>query len=150
MPDFTVSPVTQNHQTAVGKGIWHTEQVTSAGDWEGGVENEDHFKNQNWSLSSLLMERQMQILVILVRPSFLGWLTGQMISVAHMKGASRTPGEGMRKSVQGLPNEGGGTGYESMSPVSHQRMSETAPSQPFHAHRARLCWSGIYSLIKSQ
>ena len=35
MPDFTVSPVTQNHQTAVGKGIWHGVQVTSIGVCEG-------------------------------------------------------------------------------------------------------------------
>lgn len=38
MPDFTASPVTQNHQTAVGQGIWHKEQVTSArGVWKRGT-----------------------------------------------------------------------------------------------------------------
>lgn len=53
MPDFAVSPVTRNHLTAVGKGIWHSGQVPSA---RGTVENEDHFKDQIWSLSSLVRQ----------------------------------------------------------------------------------------------
>lgn len=48
MPDFTVSLVTPNHQTAVGKGIWHWEQVTSAR----GHRKWGPLKHQPWPLFS--------------------------------------------------------------------------------------------------
>lgn len=43
-----MSPATQNHQTAVGKGIWQEEQVTSARGR--GVEKEGHSENQTRGL----------------------------------------------------------------------------------------------------
>ena len=92
MPDFTVSPVTQNHQTAVGKGIWHKEQVTSArGVWKMRTTLRIRI---GLFLLFYRTERRMQILVILVGTSFSGWLICQMVSAAQIKGASQTPWAG--------------------------------------------------------
>lgn len=54
MPDFTVSPVTQNHQTAVGKAFSLGRRSTSVGVGGGECRRRRPFEESEWSLNSFL------------------------------------------------------------------------------------------------
>lgn len=110
MLDFTMSPVTQNHQTAVGKGIWQEEQVTSARGW--GVAKEDHSKNQTGSFSSFPCQggttaniSHLCLVFILKLANMSNGLSGKLES----EGVHKHPGQGMRKEVPRLRKEGAGS-----------------------------------------
>lgn len=131
MLDFTMSPATQNHQTAVGKGIWQEEQVTSARGR--GVEKEDHSKNQTGSFSPFPCQGGTTANISHLCPDFIlklanmsNGLSGKLESEVH-----KHPEQGMKKEVPRLRKEGGGSPGKCVSSVSRMWMFENYPVNHF-------------------
>lgn len=145
-----MSPVTQNHQTAVGKGIWQEEQVTSARRW--GVEKEDHSKNQTGSFSSFPCQGGATGNISHLCSDFILRLPNMSngLSSLKVKEFTNTLGKEWGKEVPWLWKEGGGSREKCVSSVKWYMDARKLPSQLFHTHGAWLCWSGYLLLIKSQ
>ena len=101
----------------LGKAFGTGRRLPLLGCVRGNVENEDHLKNQNWSLNSFLWNAKTNENISYLGLDLILWLANMAdgLRVTHEKGLTNIPHpqQGMRKSGLGLPNEGAGAGWKS-------------------------------------